>query len=258
MTQRWFITSLSLCGLLAIAALPAHAQSSPVQPKAPMYSYIANWQVPRAHWSEIPQANAANKSIMDKAVADGTLIGYGDDELVVHSPDAETHDDWWSSMSIAGLLKVREQLFAAGTPTSPALDAATKHWDLLFVSRYYNRHPGSFKNAYTWVAMYQLKPDAPGNAIDTLSQNIMGPLMEKMLGDGTILEYEVDELAVHSDAPGRFWISWVSPTAEGVDKVNAAVIEAVRTEPMLGPAFGSMTKGSDHRDELLSSEGAFK
>lgn len=260
MTHRWFSTFLGFSGLsaLALAALPSHAQSAPVQPKPPMYSYTANWQIPRAHWSEVPQAEASNKSIMDKALADGTLVGYGDDELVVHTADGETHDDWWSSMSIAGLLKVRAQLFAAGTPTAPALDAATQHWDLLFVSHYYNRRPGSFKNAYTWVAMYQLKPEASADALDTISQAIVVPLMEKMFADGTILEYEVDELAVHSSAPGRFWISWVSPNPENVDKVNAAVIDAVRTQSLIGPAFGSMTTAGDHRDELLISEGAFK
>lgn len=256
MTQRWFSTFLGVCCLLALAALPSRAQS--VQPKAPMYSYIANWQIPRARWGEVPKAVADTKAVMDKSLADGTLVGYGDDELVVHSPDGETHDTWWASNSMAGLLKVRERLFAAGTPTAPALDAATKHWDEIFVSRYYNRHPGSYKNAYTWVAQYELKPDASMDAVDTLSQNIVAPLMEKLFADGTVLEYEVDELAVHSGGPRTFWIIWVSPNPEGIDKVSGAIDDAVKTQQLIGPAFGSMTNPGAHRDELLSSEGAYK
>lgn len=260
MSKRWFTAFLGLCGLLVLTllALPSRAQSSPAQPKPPMYSYIANWQIPRAQWGQVAQAAAATQSVMDKALADGTLVGYGDDELVVHSADGETHDQWWSSMSMAGILNVRARLFAAGTPTSPALDAATKHWDELFVSRYYNRHPGSFKNAYTWVAQYQLKSDAPADALDTLSANIVAPLLEQMMADGTIIEYEIDEMAVHSGAPGAFWISWVSPNPDGVDKVMGGIAGAVKANPLVGPAFGDMTKGSAHRDELLVSEGAFK
>jgi len=260
MSKRWFSTFLGLCalGALTLSVLPACAQSSPAQPKPPMFTYVANWQIPRSHWAEVPKADAANKPVMDKALADGTIVGYGDDELVVHTVDGETHDDWWTAMSIAGLLKVRAALFAAGTPNSPAMDAATKHWDEIVISRYYNKKTESYKNAYTWVATYQLKPDAPSDAVESLSQNIIAPFLEKMFADGTLLEYEIDELAVHSDAPGTFTVVWVSGTPEGVDKVNMALVETLKAQPLIEPAFGSMTKSSAHRDELLLSEGAYK
>ena len=91
MSKQWFSTLLGFCGLstLTLAALHCCAQSLPAQPKPPMYSYIANWDIPRSHWAEMPKVSAANKPIMDKALADGTLVGYGDDELVVHSADGE-------------------------------------------------------------------------------------------------------------------------------------------------------------------------
>lgn len=249
-----------LCGLalFTLAALPAFAQMQEVKPKPPMYSYVANWQIPRTHWSQMPQTEAADKPIMDKALADGTIIGYGDDETLVHSADGETHDDWWSSMSMAGLLKVLNQLYASGNVSSPALDAATKHWDLIFVSHYYNWHPGAYKSAYTYVSTYELKPDAPGDAVDMLSKNIVVPILEKMLADGTILEYEVDELSVHSMAPGTFSIVYITPNPEGIDKIDVAIRDAVKAQPLIHPAFGSMTKASGHRDELLLSEGTYK
>ena len=260
MNKRWWSALAGLCGLalFAVCEVSSHAQSSPVQPKPPMYSYIANWQIPRSHWSEVAQGTAGYKTVADKALSDGTIVGYGFDEEVVHTADGDTHDDWWSSMSIAGLLKMRAQLFAAGTPTSPAMDAATKHWDEIMMSRYYNKKAGSYKNAYTWVAMYRLKPDAAGDTVETLSQNVIGPFLEKLFADGTILEYEIDELAVHTDSPETFSVVWVSPTPEGVDKVNMALRETVKAQPLIEPAFASATKSSAHRDELLLSEGAYK
>jgi hypothetical protein len=260
MSKRCFSPFLGFCGLIAVtlAALPSLAQSSPVQRKPPMYSYIANWQIPRTHWSEMPQAETADKSIMDKALADGTIVGYGNDETLVHSADGETHDDWWSSMSMAGLLKVLDQLYASGNTSSPALDAATKHWDMVYVSHYYNWHPGAYKSAYTAVATYGLKPDAPDDALDTLSQNIVAPLLEKKIADGTLIEYEIDQLAVHTQAPGSFSIVYLTATPDGIDKIDAAIRDAIKAQPLIGPAFGAMTNASAHRDELLLSEGTYK
>jgi hypothetical protein len=36
-----------------------------------------------------------------KALADGTIVGYGNDEDLVHQAYGETHDNWWSAMSMA-------------------------------------------------------------------------------------------------------------------------------------------------------------
>jgi hypothetical protein len=98
----------------------------------------------------------------------------------------------------------------------------------------------------------------PEDAVETLSKNLVVPLLEKMLADGTILEYEVDTLAIHTEAPGDFWISYIVPKPEGLDKVEAAVREALKSQPLSGPAFGSMTVSSAHRDELINGDGIYK
>ena len=53
---------------------------------------------------------AANQKMLDKAIADGTIVGYGSDVTLVHQADGITHDDWWSAMSLAGVLNVLDQL----------------------------------------------------------------------------------------------------------------------------------------------------
>ena len=241
-----------------MCTLPANAQSSEVKEKPPMYSYIANWQIPRAHWADMAKTYDATKAILDKAVADGTLVGYGNDENLVHSPDEFTHDDWWSSMSMAGLVKVLDQMSTSGNSSTPVLESATKHWDEIEVSYYYNWHPGAYKNGYVEVAFYKLKKDAPDDAIGTLSKNLIVPLLEKQLADGTIVEYEIDVAAVHTNAPGTFAIVWVCPNADGIDKVNAAIRDAMKAQPLGGPAFSSMIDISAHRDELERGNGMFK
>jgi hypothetical protein len=223
-----------------------------------MYSYVSNWQIPRAHWAEMDKANAADKAILDKALADGTIVGYGDDENLVHQADGETHDNWWAAMSMAGLIKVLDQFYASSNIASPVLSSATKHWDLIFVSRYYNWKPGSWKGGYVHVGSYKLKADAADDAVDTISKQLVVPLLEKLLADGTILEYEIDTQAIHTEAPGSFDIIYVAANAEGVDKVSAAVAESVKTSPLVGTAFGSITDSAGHRDELLKGSGTYK
>jgi len=223
-----------------------------------MYSYIANWQIPRAHWGEMAKAADADKPILDKALADGTIVGYGNDEVTVHVADGYTHDDWWSSMSMAGLLKVLNQLSSAGNTTTSVLESATKHEDVIFETRYYNWHSGSYKNSPVQVAFYKLKADAPDDAVDLLSKNLVVPMLEKLLADGTILEYEIDTQAVHTESPGSFEIVWVAANPEAVDKVNAAIQAALKAQPLGGPAFLSMIDLSAHRDELVHGNGVFK
>ena len=48
-------------------------------------------------------------------------------------------------------------------------------------------------------------------------------MLEKLLADGSIVEYEIDTEAIHSEAPGAFSIDVISPNAEGLDKLNATL-----------------------------------
>jgi len=257
--STWSVFAGSCALLLAsVCAVPSNAQMTEVKEKPAMYSYIANWQIPRAHWAEMESANAADKAILDKALADGTIVGYGDDVNLLHSPEAETHDDWWSSMSMAGLVKVLDQLGASGNTTTSVLSTATKHWDSVYVSHYYNWKSGAYKAGYVHVSEYKFKADAPDDALDLLAQHLVVPSMDKLIADGTIVEYEIDEQAIHSSAPGTFMIVYVTPTPEGLDTVSAAVRAMSKEHPLGIDAFGSFVDDSGHRDELEKGNGIFK
>ncbi len=243
--------------IVAASAAPACAQDEPKE-KPPMYSYVGFWNIPRAQWAEMEKNNAVDQKILDKALADGSIVAYGNDLNLVHTPDGATHDDWWSAMSMAAMLNVLDRFYKAGTPTSPVLTSATKHSDGIFVSRYYNWRPGSYKNAYSRVAYYKLKPDVPEHAIETISKHIIVPMLEKLLADGSIVEYEIDTEAIHTEAPGAFWVDIISPNAEGLDKLNAALRDAGRANPLNGQALDSMVDMAAHRDNLASSTVVYK
>jgi hypothetical protein len=249
---------LCVLSMSAVWATSALAQTSEVKEKPPMYSYVGNWGIPRAQWADMAKFNADQQKTLDKAMADGSIVAYGNDMNLIHQADGETHDSWWSAMSMAGVLSVLDQSYKSGSATSPVLASATKHWDSLYVSRHYNWHSGSWKDVYTHTSSYKLKADAPANAVDTLSNGLIVPLMEKMLADGTIHEYEIDTQAIHTEDPGTFWVFYIAANAEGLDKVNAALQAALKANPLGGPAFGSMVDSTAHRDGLLRSNATYK
>ena len=244
--------------ILAMSAGVAVAQMSEVKEKPPLYTYIAGWNIPRAQWGDVAKANALDAKILEKAIADGTIVGYGDDVTLVHQAEGTTHDDWWSAMSMAGLLNVLDRLEKSGNATSSVYTSATEHFDDIYVSRYYNWQSGSWKDGYTYAAFYRLKPDAAEDALDTLSKSLIVPLLEKLQADGTLHEYEFDTQAIHTEAPGMFVIVYLAASAEGLDKVNAALREALKSNPLGGAGFESTIDVSAHHDELLRSNASYK
>lgn len=259
MHKKLWSVCAGLCGLATMlaAANPGAAHTQEIKSKPALYSYVANWQFPRANWADAEKAIGSANDVMQKAQADGTIVAYGNDVNLVHTLDGETHDNWWSATSMAGLVKALNQLHASGNAMSPALDAA-KHWDEVYVSHYYNWKPGATKGGYTHVAVYKLKADAPDDAIDRLSQHFVAPILEKLLADGTIVEYEIDTMAIHTQAPGTFIIVYITPTPEGLDTVQAAVRDAVKAAPLAGDAFGSFVDDSGHRDGLYKTDCNYK
>jgi hypothetical protein len=257
-TRKALFTLTALAFSLGIFKVAAVGQTSDVKEKPAMYTYVADWQLPRGQWAEMEKSRATTQPILEKALANGTLVGYGSDLAIVHQPDGATHDEWWSATSMAGILNVLDQVYKSGSPTSSVLSSATKHWDSIYVSRYYNWKPGAYKDAYTHGSTYKLKADAPDDAVATLTKNLVAPLMEKLLAEGTVVEYDIDTQAVHTESPGIFFIFYITPNAEGLDKVSAALQDALKASPLSGPAFGSMTDGSAHRDDLARTTATYK
>ena len=243
----------AMTGLCVVAALAVCtvAQSAEQKEKPRLYTYVSNWAIPRARWEDMDKANAANQKILDAALANSTILGYGDDEILVHQLDGLTHVNWWVATSEAALLDVLDQFYKSRTAVaSPVLQSATKHWDNIFVSQYYAWRAGTVKGGYVHGASYKLKADAPSNAVEILSKSLIVPLLEKLMADGSVTAYQVAEEAIHTADPSLFFIFFISPNAAGLDKVNAALRASLSENALASPAFGSMVDFTEHRDQL--------
>jgi len=252
MDKVWDVfAGVSALVIVGTWATPASAQSVQVVQKPPLYTYVSNWTIPRAQWTELDKALADTT----KLLAGGSLVGYGVDETVLHQAEGSTHAVWWTAMSMAALFNVLQDLHKA---PAPVLNSATKHWDDIHVSRFYNWHPGAWRGAYSQTTFYRLRTGAPDDAVEMISKNIFVPLLEKLLSDGTLIEYQVDIQAEHTEAPNTFWITFITAKAEGLDKANASIEETFTANPLLGPAFFSIVDFAVHRDYLFRTEATFK
>ena len=83
-------------------------------------------------------------------------------------------------------------------------------------------------------------------------------MLEKLLADGTIFEYEVDVQAIHTEDPNEFYIDYLTASADGLDKFNAALSAALKNNPLIGPAFSSMVDFTPHRDALVRTNATYK
>ena len=112
--------TLSFVGLLlfclAMAVGPSQAQmATPAKP--PIYIYVSTWSVPRAQWPEMTKLDDMDKPVLDKLVADGTLIGYGSYTNIIHQEGEPTHGSWFTATSEGNLLKGLEAIYA--NPVQP-------------------------------------------------------------------------------------------------------------------------------------------
>lgn len=66
--------------------------------------------------------------MFEPLLADGTIISWGNFEVIVHTPDGMTHVSWWQANSVAGIMRVLDELRKIGPPLGRL--PATKHEDL--------------------------------------------------------------------------------------------------------------------------------
>jgi len=251
MPKQWLLAGVvALAGVLASPGVYGNsgAAQSATAEKPAVYTYVAEWAVPRAMWADYQKQIDAEVDTMKKAIADGTIVAFGDFAVVNHQEGAPTHGSWFSATSMANLMKMLEARRSAPASTSPVL-AASKHWDYILSSTVHNGHSGTFTNGYLRVARWPGK--AGGNDSEgRILKSTMVALLEKLLADGAIHSYAVDEEVVHSDDPGTMFVVFVANGAEGLDKFDAAVTDMRKNNPASAAAYGTLVDSHGHRDTL--------
>jgi len=246
MRKRFFGTGCLI--VLALAtAWPVQANGAD-EKKAPEYTYIGEWAVPREQWRDYAKVTADERATMDKLVADGTITSYGDFSNLLHQEGQPTHGSWFSATSRAGVLKALEALYKLPQSTFPVL-ANSKHWDFFMVSRSHGSRSGSFQGGYLAGGGFDVKPGQEKAFNEVMNKTIV-PIMEKLLAEGVVTSFSVDSEEFHSETPGRSYLVYTTADASGIDKAEDAIIAAFKSDPTLESAAMASVDWKAHRDFL--------
>lgn len=232
--------------VLGIGEQKASAQMAAEKPT--VYTFVMEWDVPRAMWGDYEKQMATTSETLKKSVDDGTLISYGMFATVTHQEGAPNHGTWINASSIASLMKVLDVLRASPTSTSPVV-SASKHSDYLVSSKDYAAHSGTFTNGYLRVATWIGKESANDSG-GKIEKSSMVALCEKLMADGALHAYSIDREIIHTMDANAFFVVLVTNGPEGLDKFNAAVDDMGKNNPTALAAFRSLLSDSGHRDTL--------
>jgi hypothetical protein len=257
-----FLKSLVLAGTLLATATgfqSASAQANAdAKEKPPIYTYVAEWSVPRLDWAAMEKPNSPQKQLLDKLLGDGTIIGYGTFKVLSHQEGAPTHGNWWTATSMANLLKALAVVSAqTGASDNNKILAASKHFDLILTSKQYGMHAGAFDEGYLRVGTWTAKP-GQSETLDKAINTFLVPMLDKLLADGALHSYSVDSETVHTGDPGTVDIAIITNNADGIDKFMAALEAAGKANPLGGATFASTTDTTAHRDFLALASGVSK
>jgi len=240
--------AVCFCTALVIGLTEQKASAQMAAEKPAVYTFVMEWDVPRAMWGDYEKQMATTGETLKKSVDDGTLVSYGMFSIVAHQEGSANHGTWIAAASIANLMKVLDVLRASPTSTSPVV-SASKHWDYLVSSRDYAAHSGTFTNGYLRVATWIGKESAsdPGGKIEKAS---MVALCEKLMADGALHAYSIDREIIHTMDANAFFVVLVTNGPEGLDKFNAGVDDMGKNNPTALAAFRSLLSDSGHRYSL--------
>src|SRR6202165_895891 len=238
-----------IAGLLVIvlAVMLVPAALPQMEPTPVVYTYVSQFQVPRAHWAAYSEDTEKSfVPVVEKMTADGTILSWSTFEQIIHTPEGYTHGAAWSSTSISGLMKVLDEIRKAGP--RPGQVAATKHEDLLMQSSMYR--VGSGTPTYLRVVCSNAKADKPGDYTATLKK-LLVPTFEEQVKKGVATYYGVDEQYVNTSAPSTRCVVITYPNAESMDKWATAINTTMgKWSPAERAEFAGATVPDSRRDVL--------
>jgi hypothetical protein len=232
---------LVVCGFMG-------AQTSTAA-KPEVYTYIAQWDAPRAQWPDMVSADEKDKPVLDKLVADGTLLGYGAYTNILHQEGEPTHGTWFTAASEGKLLKGLEAIYAQPGLVSAPVQAASKHWDQIMVSDIYGSKSGSSTGGYLTWSRWEIKPGSM-RAYTDLTKKAIVPALEKLLAEGSITSYGMLTEDYHTQKMGMVYEYFTVPDAASLDKANKTLQDVFDNTPALGSAIQGLAERDGHRDFL--------
>ncbi len=244
MLRRNFIRVAVVCALVVSSFMAAAFAQAQEQTH---YTFVSYWAVPRAQWTDFEKSQEQTASLLESLVANGTLVAWGSSAALVHTEDGYTHASWFVSTTQSGLTKTLEALRTASR--AQALANSTKHQDFMLHSIAHGGKTARATSGIIRVTYWKAKPGR-GEDIESFFKKYIQPDLDAGVADGSILMYNFDSEAIHTEAPGGYNLAVVYANGDGLDKSSAILAAHAKENPAVGEGFSSMLVTEAHRDSL--------
>ena len=243
--------------LLTAAALTAQQQP-------PTLTHVGVFQVkPGKGRDYLNLVRKYEQPVLDKLKAEGTVVAWGVDVPVYHRQGGASHSVWWTVPNYAALEKVasarrevQQKMTAAELQEFFGLTEPDKHLDFLFrTSAGKSRAAPAGTLPYTRIILNRVQP-GKADEYRQVWEKYFKPVYERLLADGSVLAYSLEQEAQYSMEPEWRWTVVTLPNLAALDKVTAAFdAEDERRSPqersMLTGQLSSTTVPGTRRDFLL-------
>lgn len=241
--------------LLSLMAGALFAQNQP----QPLTS-VALWKVAPAKEADFVAKAKAFNPVLDKLLADGSILAYGMDVDMLHVPGNTNVAHWYTASNWAGI-QAAETAIDAFISANPqvmaelnAMHDASAHRDIIVRSLEHKfKKPAS--GMPVWDFYQDTVKDGMAREYVAAFRLYTKPVLEKLFADGVICGYQLDAEAIHTQEAGVYWGIICMPNLGARDKVMAAfdADDAKRSaaeRDMLTKQHQAMVTRAGHRDML--------
>jgi len=226
---------------IALEATPTSAQDQTY------YTYVSEWTVPRGQWAAFEKERDQSNAAMQRLVADGTIIAWGNDINLVHTEDGFTQEDFFVATSRAAILKALESLRPGAT--GGVYTAVTKHRDYFMHTLAHGGKTSSGGTGILRVVSWQAKPHEAEALVEVVKKYIV-PELNAQMADGTVLMYNFDNEEIHTDPQGVYFLAIIYASGDAMDKAFEGLLTDLKANPAVGDAISNITVAEAHRDSL--------
>ena len=182
--------------------------------------FVSEWSLPPAQRaSYVAYLDQNVRPIFEKLSIDGTVLDWGIYTTAVYDDNGFSNGYWFEAATMAGIDKVLGQL--ARLKETQLITADVKHHDLLLRTTLRRSKEGAGKDGYYYfnsTLLQSTKRDQWRKWWDTYQK----PMYEQFLADGLVSMYEIEAGEIHTMDPSWVYLAYVAPSAEALDKINAA------------------------------------
>jgi len=227
------------------------------QDDEPVYARIAEWDIKREHWGDYVELYEKYQlPVLQKLLANGTIVEFGLAEELLHSPEGYTHSAWWSAKSYKGLETVIEefQKASSGSPMAAFSDAIVKHRDSLMRGLCFESRPATLDSGYLFTRTIQVK-EGKGSEFYETWEKYTKPVFENLVSDGVVVAFGLDRESLHTEDPLIRTTWYAVASLDDDEKVDAAfeAAGANRSEEermAIRNAWGDVANWRSHRDGM--------